>query len=128
MATTPAQDAIQVMILDGIGASRQRLARLLLAAEDVEVVALARSGAECLALTRLLAPDVVVVAPTGVDDSLDVIEMLKKDLAGVGVVLVSTSSDFAYLRRALGAGARRVLPLPPKAEQLLGAIREAAGP
>ena len=128
MATTPSQDAIRVMILDGIGASRQRLARLLVPAEDIEVAALARSGAERLALARLLAPAVIVVAPTGADESLHVIEMLKKELPGVGVVLVSISSDFDYLRSALRAGARRVLPLLPKAELLLAAIREAAGP
>jgi DNA-binding NarL/FixJ family response regulator len=125
---TASQDAIRIIVVDGIGASRQRLGRLLLPAEDIEVAALARSGAECLALASLLTPDVIVVAATGADDSLQVIERLKKNLPRLGVVLITASSDMDVLRAGLRAGARRVLPLPPKGEQLLAAIREAAGP
>src|SRR5258707_9910227 len=75
---TASQDAIRIIVVDGIGASRQRLARLLLPAEDIEVAALAPRGAASPAPASPLPATIDVVAATGAGDSLPIIEKPKQ--------------------------------------------------
>lgn len=81
--------------------------RALLEKEDaVEVVGEAYDGAEAVALTKKLSPDVVLmdIGMPGYS-GLDATEQIKKDFPDTKVIILSGYADKSYVDQALQAGA-----------------------
>ena len=115
--------AIRVMIVDGNSASRKNMTRLLLLPDDIEAVAVARTGSETIRLAPGVEPDVILLNSNVADmDVVRLIETLAK-ATSAEMVLVSVSSDPPFLQRALRAGARCFLADPPHADKLIETIR-----
>jgi two-component system response regulator DesR len=115
---------IRVLIAEDQKLVLGALAALLGLEPDLEVVGTASNGMEALALSRQLAPDIVLTdvempQMTGLE--------LAAELAGQGlpsrVMILTTFARSGYLRRALAAGVRGYLLKDAPADTLAAAIR-----
>ncbi len=118
---------IRVMLIDPVAANRQAICQLLLPAPDIEVVGIARDGDEGLRLARVLEPQAVLMDPGfSHPRCLHTIRTLAAELPAAHVIVLTASSDPEYLQQAMLAGARTFLANPPKAGDLIEAIRGAS--
>jgi DNA-binding NarL/FixJ family response regulator len=102
--------------------------REMLAADGMAVVGEAADGAGAVALARELAPDVVVIDLTmpGVS-GIDAARQIATASPDVQVVVTTVSANEADTLEALAAGASAYLLKDMRAEELVGAVRLAAG-
>jgi DNA-binding NarL/FixJ family response regulator len=120
---------IRVLIADDQKLVRGGLRMLVDSADDMEVVGEAADGAEAVALSRDLAPDVVLMdvrmpAKDGIEATR---ELLDADECGETRVLVLTTFDLdEYVYEALRAGASGFLLKDTDPEALLEGIRVVA--
>jgi DNA-binding NarL/FixJ family response regulator len=119
---------IRIIIADDHVMFRQGLLNLLASAADVSVVAHCGSGEEALDLVREHAPDVAVldISMPGMD-GIAVIRKLKAEELATQAVVLSMHDDPYFRSRALEAGARSYMLKDKAFEELLSAIRLAAG-
>jgi two-component system chemotaxis response regulator CheB len=106
------QAKIRVLVVDDSAFARQVVRRVLERGGDVEVVDIARDGAEALEKIALLAPDVVtldLVMPHV--DGLAVLEVLPAE-GGPRVVVVSSAASSELGAAALAAGAIELVEKP----------------
>ena len=81
--------------------------RNLLLAHDIEVVGVAHDGYEALAQARRLQPDVVLMdihMPRC--DGLEATRLLKSEMPGVHIVMLTMSAEDEHLFQAIKNGAR----------------------
>jgi two-component system, NarL family, response regulator DesR len=118
---------IGVLLAEDQAMVRGALARLLGLEEDIEVVAEVGRGDEVLDAARRAAPDVALldIGLPGLD-GLEVAELLREQLPGVRVLMLTTFNRPGYLRRAMEAGAAGFLLKDSPADDLARAIRSAA--
>lgn len=114
---------ITIIAALGDDEARDSINSILATAEDMEVVGTPRSGEVAISYVRNLHPDILLVD----DDlpgagSIKTIETITTMLPGLGVILLSREIVPDVFRRAMSAGVRDVLPLPPDPEELLRAI------
>jgi two-component system response regulator DesR len=116
--------AIRVLLAEDQAMVREALAALLDLEEDIEVVAQAARGDEVLAAARAHRPDVALldIELPGLS-GLDAAALLRRELPGVRVVVLTTFGRPGYLRRAMEAGAGAFLVKDAPAAQLAAAIR-----
>jgi DNA-binding NarL/FixJ family response regulator len=115
---------LRVLIADDHPAFRQGLAAMLDATDDIEVVGLASSGAEAVAMSNDLVPDVVAMdvrMPDG--NGIDATRRLLAANPSVGVAVVTMFEDDDSVFAAMRAGARGYLLKDAGRDEILGAIR-----
>ena len=100
------------------------LAALLETESDIEVVGMARNGAEAIAMTREHRPDVLLtdIEMPGMT-GLEVAAALKGQGLSTKVVIVTTFARAGYLRRALDAGASGYLLKDSPPDMLANTVR-----
>ncbi|HTX80163.1 MAG TPA: response regulator, partial [Longilinea sp.] len=109
-----APDKIRVLIVDDIAETRENLKRMLQFDQNIEVVAVARTGKEAIELTQQIKPEVVLMDINMPDmDGISATEAIRKRTPATQVVILSVQSDSNYMRRAMLAGARDFLAKPP---------------
>ncbi len=125
MASSTAK--LRVVLADGHHFFRDGL-RGMLTEGGMIVVGEATDGAAALALTRELEPDVLVIDQhlPGVS-GVEAVRLIGAAGPDVPVVILATSADEAEALDALAAGACGYLLKGTGAEQLVGALRQAAG-
>ena len=120
--TTPRK--IRVVVAEDQGMVLGALAALLETEPDIEVVGKARNGAEAVAVTRDLAPDVLL---TDIEmpemTGLEVAQAVRNLSIGTKVVIVTTFARSGYLRRALDAGASGYLLKDSPPDLLANTVR-----
>lgn len=119
-------DALRVVIADDHRLFRDGLRGTLVEA-GMEVVGEACDGAEAIALTRELAPDVVVLdlKMPGVS-GLEALRLLSGGASEVQAVVLTVSIEDADVLEALEAGACGYLLKDTRADRLAEGIRQAA--
>ncbi|GFO57069.1 DNA-binding response regulator [Geomonas sp. Red276] len=118
---------ITVLLADDHTILRQGLRALLEPEEDIEVVAEACNGREAIAMTRELAPRVVVMDLTMPEvNGVDAIRQIVTENPAVKVLALSMVHDRGCVMEALKAGATGYLLKDCAAEELVGAIRKVA--
>ncbi|MFD3947435.1 response regulator [Streptomyces sp. NPDC058579] len=128
-APRTASDPVRVLVADDQDMVRAGFRMILDAQPDIEVVAEAADGAQCVELARRLRPDVCLVDVRM--PRLDGLEVTRV-LAGPGVadpmrvVVVTTFDEDAYLYGALRSGAVGFLLKDAGTALLLEAVRAAA--
>lgn len=117
---------IRVMIVDDIAETREQLRKLLSFDPDMEVVAMAGSGEEALAIINQAFPDVVLmdINLPGID-GIATTGKIVEAIPTVQVIMLSVQGETDYMRRAMMAGARDYLTKPPSVDELLDAIHRA---
>ena len=119
-------DKIRVLIVDDIPETRENLRKVLQFENDVEVVAVGRTGKEGIDLARETRPDVVLMDINMPDmDGIAATETIRRANHFSQIVILSVQNDPNYMRRAMLAGARDFLAKPPSVDELTSAIRRA---
>ena len=117
------RERIGVLVAHGDDVVREEVTAILAAAEDMEVVGVARTGDAALALARKLEPAIVLVDyDLPGRDGIATTEALARLLPTAGVIVLAADMSAEVLRRAMVAGARQFVAAPPGAEELLRAI------
>jgi DNA-binding NarL/FixJ family response regulator len=118
-------DSIRVLIADDQSLFLESLSTCLRNyAEDIEVVGLARNGAEAIEKAAELRPDVVLMdVHMPVMDGVEATERLVKERPGVKILILSTYDEDEYVRNALGRGASGYLLKDISPTELIASIR-----
>ncbi len=119
---------IRLLLADDCATVRQLLAGFLSQEADIEVAAEAVDGREAITLARKLGPDVILM-----DSNMPVVNgweatlEITSALPGIRVIALSAFEDDAAASAMLDAGAVACVTKGGPSEQLLAAIRSAAG-
>ncbi|MGH9123240.1 MAG: response regulator [Acidimicrobiales bacterium] len=120
---------IRVLLADDQALVRAGFAALLGDEDDIEVVGQAADGAEAVAVTRRLRPDVVLmdIRMPGTD-GLEATRAIVQDdrLGGVHIVILTTFELDEYIFEAIRAGASGFLVKDTEPSELLRAVRVVA--
>lgn len=115
---------IRVVVAEDQGMVLGALAALLETESDIEVVGMARNGAEAVAMTREHRPDVLL---TDIEmpemTGLEVAAALKGQGLPTKIVIVTTFARAGYLRRALDAGASGYILKDSPPDMLANTVR-----
>ncbi len=119
---------IRILIVDDHAVLRAGLRMLVDAESDMEVVGEAGDGAEALARTVALAPDVVLLDISMPQlGGLEVLPKIREESADTRVLILTMHDDETYLRKALAAGASGYVLKRAADVELLSAIRAVYG-
>jgi len=126
-AVESSNENLRVVLADDHHFFREGL-RGMLAADGMAVVGEATDGAGAVALTRDLKPDVVVIDLNmpGIS-GVDTVRLIAAASPEVPVVVLTVSADEADALAVLAAGACGYLLKDARADELVGALRQAAG-
>lgn len=117
-------DEVRVLIADDQRVVREGLETLLSLLPGVTVVGTAADGAEAVARTAELDPDVVLMdLHMPVLSGVEATERLTAEGSRAGVVVLTTYSDDDWVFAALRAGARGFLTKDASADEILQAVR-----
>lgn len=120
---------IRVLLVDDHAVMRAGFRMILDSADDVQVVGEAADGADAVARARTLQPDVICMDVQMPD--MDGLEATRRIVAdpdvAASIVIVTTFDRDDYLFQALSAGASGFLLKNAGPEELISAVRAAAG-
>lgn len=120
-------NAKRVLLADDSPLARRAVRALLKGDSGFEVVGEAEDGVEALALTRELAPELVLM---DIDmprcDGLLATRLIKREFPRVMVVILTVSDDAEDLFEALGSGAQGYLPKNLDPGDWLGCLQDLA--
>ncbi len=118
----------RILLVDDHAVVRSGVRMLLSAESDVEVIGEASTAAEALDLALTAQPDLILMDIGLPDQSgIEATREIKKRLPKVAVVALTIHEDQEYFFKMLEAGASAYVPKRAAPEELLTAIRAAAG-
>src|SRR5574340_1056014 len=119
---------IRLLLVDDHAVVRSGLKMLLEGQQDVEIVGEAATAAEAMAATGQVNPDVILM-DIGLPDKsgIEATREIKANYPGVFIVALTIHEDEEYFFNMLNAGASGYVPKRAAPEELLTAIRAAAG-
>ncbi len=123
-AAVPPPPVVRVLVVDDQELIREGIASLLGLQPGIAVVGTARDGAAGAELAVALAADVVLMdvrMPGG--DGTEAIALIRRELPGCQVVMLTTFDDEEYVVQALRAGAAGYLLKDLPAAELAAAVR-----
>lgn len=121
-------EMIRVLIADDHQLFRDGLRGLLQDAPDVEVVAEATTGAEAFELTVEHEPDLILMDLKMPDvNGIEAARQIKEKVPGASVLMLTMFDDDASIFAAMRAGARGYVLKGVKRDEMLRAVRAAAG-
>lgn len=119
---------IRLLICDDHLIVRQGLKQMLADTSDVTVTGEAGNGADAIRLARAQGFDLVLLdVALPQRDGLDVLRQFKSEFVRLPVLMLSTYPDKQYAVRCLKLGAAGYVNKSADTEELLAAIRKAAG-
>lgn len=121
------QQRIKVIIADDHAILRAGIRQILMATDDMEVVAEAKNASEAIKCASQLNADVMLLDIALPDRSgIDALKYIKKDNAKIGVLMLSMYREDQYAVRALKSGASGYLCKQSASNELENAIRTVA--
>lgn len=117
---------IRVVVVEDHHLVRQGIIKLLESANDLDVVGEADDGAQAIALTKSLRPDVMILDLTmpRIDGFQTLAEIRKLELRPQ-IVILSMHADPGMIRQALQGGALGYVIKQSVADELIAAVRAA---
>jgi DNA-binding NarL/FixJ family response regulator len=120
--------SVRVLLVDDQILMRSGLRKLLEIEDGIDIVADVGSGPEALTVVPSCRPDVALVdARMPGMDGIELITLLTAQFPAVASIVLTTFDEDEYLFGALKAGARGFLLKDASPEELVAAIRRAAG-
>ncbi|MFO1386576.1 MAG: response regulator [Chitinivorax sp.] len=117
----------KLMIVDDSNIIRSRIARVIGSPRlpDIQIVGLARDGAEAVEICRRSKPDLVTLDLTMPNmDGIECVEQMMRIDSAISVLVVSALADKPTAISALKKGARGFLHKPFTDQQLVDALLE----
>ena len=122
------ESACKIVLADDHEVVRSGLRMVLEAEADLDVVAEAGDLETTLRKVRALRPEVLVLDLNMPDGSaLGVIPPLREDVPETAIVVLTMQNDPAYAREALRSGAKGYVLKHSAGDELVAAVRAAAG-
>jgi DNA-binding NarL/FixJ family response regulator len=120
--------SISILVADDQALVRDGIVTVLSLADDIDVIGEAEDGERAVALAEELAPDVVLMdlRMPGMGGA-EATAALARSAPGVRVLVLTTFADDASIDAALRAGAAGYLTKDAGREEMVAAIRAAAG-
>lgn len=119
---------IRILLCDDHRIVREGLKQILADTPDIEVAAECSNGPEVLHKARVEAIDLVLLdIAIPQQDGLDVLRQIKQEMPRLPVLMLSTYPEKQYAARCYKLGAAGYLNKSADPEQLVDAIRKAAG-
>jgi two-component system, NarL family, response regulator NreC len=119
---------IRVLLADDHETVRQGLRLLIDARDDMEVVGEAGDGRAALISAQSLRPHVIVMDVSMPEmNGLEATRAIRERMPTMAIVALTRYGDDAYVKELLAAGATGYVLKQSASEQLIGAIRAAAG-
>lgn len=113
-----------MIIADDHAIVREGTRHILEQEDDLEVVGEARDGAEAVALTETLKPDVAIVdISMPVIGGIEATERIKASRPGTAVLILTSYDDDRYVFALLAAGAAGYLLKDVPSEEVVRAVR-----
>ncbi|MFC5816100.1 response regulator [Nonomuraea harbinensis] len=125
-------DVIRVLLVDDQILMREGLRKLLEIEPDIEIVGSAANGADALRLLSGMPPAdrphvALVDARMPVMDGVELVGRLRAEFPAIASVMLTTFDDDDYIFGGLRAGARGYLLKDTPPDELVAAIKRAAG-
>ncbi len=114
---------LRVVLLDERTILRRGVRAMLKEEPDLEIVGEANRVSDAIALARCLQPDVVVTDVFENGGGIQAIPEMRRECAGLRVVMLTASRNQEWERAALTAGAHAYVTIDSPIEVLLRAIR-----
>jgi DNA-binding NarL/FixJ family response regulator len=122
------RSSIRVLVADDHAVFRDGLRKLLESAGDIEVVAEASNGNECIKMLDKFKPDILLLDLRMPEkDGLSVLTEVNFDSLPTRVILLTATEDDRDVIRAMRLGARGVVLKQSGSDQLLKSIRQVHG-
>lgn len=126
---------IRILAVDDSETFLRGLGGLLATEADLEIVGVARGGAEAVAQARRLQPDVALMdlrltwdsgsARATQEDGLRAIREIARQWPQLAIVVISSFSERRWVAMAIDAGAKGFLPKEAPPEAIMAAVRMA---
>ena len=117
---------ISVVIVDDIAETRENIRKLLQFEPNIEVVGVARSGAEAIKVSGETDPDVVLMDINMPDmDGIAVLKFLKEKNMSVPVIILSADIQNTTRTQCFELGAVDFINKPAQNQDLLNALEKA---
>lgn len=115
--------AVRILIVDDHCLIAETLARVLVSHPGIEVVGIASTGPEAIALTRLLSPSVILM-DLGLPgmDGVEATWTLHRQFPAIPVLVLTMLDQEAYVVEALRAGAAGYLLKTAQIDELVDAL------
>jgi two-component system, NarL family, response regulator NreC len=114
-----------IIIADDHSAIRKGLRVLLAEEPDFNVIAEADNGLAAVQLVEKLRPDILILDLMMPEmNGLEAARRLNRTASSTGIIILSMHSNEAYVREALGNGAKAYVLKESLIEELVPAIRE----
>lgn len=124
MGSTKSNKAIRILLVEDIAEIRGNIQKILNFESDFEVVGMAATGYEGIALAKELRPDIILMDINMPDiDGLKVTTQIIDFLPETGIIIMSAQDDASYLRLAMTAGAKAFLTKPSTPDEIYNTIR-----
>lgn len=118
---------IKVIITDDHAILRDGLKQILSETDDIQVIAEAENATEAIMIARKKPADVMVLDISLPDrNGVEALKILKKEIPGLAVLMLSMHREDQYAIRALKAGASGYLTKQGASSELVLAIRTIA--
>jgi two-component system, NarL family, response regulator NreC len=116
----------RVLVVDDHKIFRESLRALVDSHADMEVVGVAQSGQEAIALTREVLPDVIIMdVKMPVMDGIETTRRILAEMPGIKILALSMYAEDNFVSGMMKAGASGYILKGGDIEELTGAIRKA---
>jgi DNA-binding NarL/FixJ family response regulator len=114
---------LRVVLADERTILRRGVRAMLVAEPDLEIIGEATRVSDAIALARCLQPDVIITDTFENGSGIQAIREMRRECAGVRVVMLTSCRDQEWERAAAIAGAHAYVTIDSPIEVLLRAIR-----
>lgn len=124
MAPVKPEVTIKILIVEDIPEIRENVKKIFSFESDFQVVGMASTGTEGLALAKELRPDIIIMDINMPDiDGLQITTQIIDLLPQTGIIIMTAQDDTSYVRLAMIAGAKAFLTKPSSPDELYNTVR-----